>query len=83
MYTDLADMMIKVRKSSGNDPSVIIMLCTSSDCKGLPTSGLAIGKDGAIITCQHTMERCKGSHDRFLKIATELIKAVTFSGNYC
>lgn len=59
MCTDLAEMMIKVRKSSGDDPSVIIMLRTSSDCKGLPTSGLAIGEDGAIITCQHTIKRCK------------------------
>lgn len=59
MSTDLAEMLIKVRKSSGDDPSVIVVLCASSYCKGLSTSSLAIGKDGPIITCQHTIKWCK------------------------
>jgi len=43
-----------VWEHSGNDAAVSVSLCSTSDGERLPTAGLAIGEDGAIIAIQYT-----------------------------
>lgn len=77
--THLAEVLVQVGESTGNDSTVRIALCSSSDGKGFPTSGLAISKDGAIVPCQHSVDRKlkKKNHHRIK--SDNIFPLVTFS----
>lgn len=54
IMTNLAEMLIQVGQSSGDDTSIAIALSTTCDGERLSTACLSVGEDCTIVTCQHT-----------------------------
>lgn len=57
VVTYLAEMLVQVGQSSGDDTSVTVAFSTARDGESLSTASLSIGKDCTIVTCQHTEKR--------------------------
>lgn len=54
VVTNLAEVLVEVWQSSGDDSSITVALSTARDGKCLSTASLSVGKDCPIVTCQHT-----------------------------
>lgn len=51
---NLAEMLVQVRESSGDDSTVTVALSSTRDGERLSTASLSIGEDCTIVPCQHT-----------------------------
>lgn len=56
LHADLAEVFKQIGKGARDDATINVALSPSCDGKGLPTARLAIGKYGAIIASQHTVQ---------------------------
>ncbi len=56
LCADLTEVFKQIGEGARDNATITVALSTSCDGKGLPTACLAIGKYGAIIASQHTVQ---------------------------